>query len=29
MKVKGLKVKMRNKEQWKLVVEEVKAHPEL
>jgi hypothetical protein len=29
MKVKGWKEKMRNREQWRLVVEEAKAHPEL
>jgi hypothetical protein len=29
MKVKGWKEKMRNREQWSLVVEEAKAHPEL
>jgi hypothetical protein len=28
-KVKGRKEKMRNREQWRLVVEEAKAHPEL
>jgi hypothetical protein len=26
MKVKGLKEKMRNREQWRLVVEEAKSH---
>jgi hypothetical protein len=26
MKVKGMKEKMRNREQWRLVVEEAKAH---
>jgi hypothetical protein len=29
MKVKGWKEKMRNREQWGLVVEEAKAHPGL
>jgi hypothetical protein len=29
MKVKGWKGKMRNREQWRLVVEEAKAHPAL
>jgi hypothetical protein len=29
MKVKGWKEKMKKREQWRLVVEEVKAHPEL
>jgi hypothetical protein len=29
MKVKGWKQKMRNREQWRLVVKETKAHPEL
>jgi hypothetical protein len=29
MKVKGWKEKMRDKEQWRLVVEEAKAHPRL
>jgi hypothetical protein len=29
MKVKGWKEKMRNREQWRLVVEETKAHPGL
>jgi hypothetical protein len=29
MKVKGWKEKMRNREQWRLVVEEAKDHPEL
>jgi hypothetical protein len=29
MKVKGWKEKMRNKEQWRRVVEEAKAHPGL
>jgi hypothetical protein len=29
MKVKGWKEKMRNREQWRLVVEEAKAHPGL
>jgi hypothetical protein len=29
MKVKGWKDKMRNTEQWRLVVEEAKAHPGL
>jgi hypothetical protein len=29
MKVKGWKEKMRNREQWRLVVEEDKAHPGL
>jgi hypothetical protein len=29
MKVKGLKEKMRNSEQWRLIVEEAKAHPGL
>jgi hypothetical protein len=29
MKVKGWKEKMRNRQQWRLVVEEVKAHPGL
>jgi hypothetical protein len=29
MKVKGWKEKMRNREQWRLVVEEAKAHPVL
>jgi hypothetical protein len=28
-KVKGWKEKMRNREQWRLVVEEAKAHPRL
>jgi hypothetical protein len=28
-KVKGWKEKMRNREQWRLVVEETKAHPGL
>jgi hypothetical protein len=28
-KVKGWKEKMRNREQWRLVVEEAKAHPGL
>jgi hypothetical protein len=27
--VKGSKEKMRNREQWRLVAEEAKAHPEL
>jgi hypothetical protein len=27
MKVKGWKEKMRNREQWRLVVDEAKAHP--
>jgi hypothetical protein len=27
MKVKGWKEKMRNREQWRLVAQEVKAHP--
>jgi hypothetical protein len=27
MKVKGCKEKMRDREQWRLVVEEAKAHP--
>jgi hypothetical protein len=27
--VKGWKEKMRDREQWRLVVEEAKAHPEL
>jgi hypothetical protein len=26
MKVKGLKEKMRDREQWRLIVEEAKAH---
>jgi hypothetical protein len=29
MKVKGWKEKMRNREQWRLVVVETKAHPGL
>jgi hypothetical protein len=29
MKVEGWKEKMRNREQWRLVVEEAKAHPGL
>jgi hypothetical protein len=29
MKVKGWKEKMRNREQWRLVVKEAKAHPGL
>jgi hypothetical protein len=29
MKVKGWKEKMRNREKWRLVVEEAKAHPGL
>jgi hypothetical protein len=29
MKVKGWKEKMRNREQWRLVVGEAKAHPGL
>jgi hypothetical protein len=29
MKVKGWVEKMRNREQWRLVVEEAKAHPGL
>jgi hypothetical protein len=29
MKVKGWKGKMRDREQWRLVVEETKAHPRL
>jgi hypothetical protein len=29
MKVKGRKEKMRNREQWRPVVEEAKAHPGL
>jgi hypothetical protein len=29
MKVKGWKEKMMNREQWRLVVEEAKAHPGL
>jgi hypothetical protein len=29
MKVKGWKEKMRNREQWRLVLEEAKAHPGL
>jgi hypothetical protein len=29
MKVKGWKEKMRNREQWRLFVEEAKAHPGL
>jgi hypothetical protein len=29
MKAKGWKVKMRNREQWRLVVEEAKGHPGL
>jgi hypothetical protein len=29
MKVKGWKEKMRNREQWRLVVREAKAHPGL
>jgi hypothetical protein len=29
MKVKGWKEKMRNREQWRLVVEETKVHPGL
>jgi hypothetical protein len=29
MKVKEWKEKMRNREQWRLVVEEAKAHPGL
>jgi hypothetical protein len=29
MKAKGWKEKMRNREQWRLVVEEAKAHPGL
>jgi hypothetical protein len=29
MEVKGWKEKMRNKEQWRLVVEEAKARPGL
>jgi hypothetical protein len=27
MKVKGWKEKMKNREQWRLVIEEAKAHP--
>jgi hypothetical protein len=29
MKVKGWKEKMRDREKWRLVVEEAKAHPGL
>jgi hypothetical protein len=29
MKVRGWKKKMRNREQWRLIVKEVKAHPRL
>jgi hypothetical protein len=29
MKVKGWKEKMRNREEWRLVVKEAKAHPGL
>jgi hypothetical protein len=29
MNVKGSKDKMRNREEWRLVVEEAKAHPDL
>jgi hypothetical protein len=29
MKVKGWNEKMRNREQWRLVVEEARAHPGL
>jgi hypothetical protein len=29
MKVKGWKEKMKNREQWRLVVKEAKAHPGL
>jgi hypothetical protein len=29
MKVEGGKEKMRNREEWKLVIEEAKAHPGL
>jgi hypothetical protein len=29
MKMKGWKEKLRNREQWRLVVEEAKAHPGL
>jgi hypothetical protein len=29
MKVKGWKEKMRNREQWRLVLEKAKAHPGL
>jgi hypothetical protein len=29
MKVKGWKEKMRNREKWRLVVQEAKAHPGL
>jgi hypothetical protein len=29
MKVKGWKEKMRNREEWRLAVEEAKAHPGL
>jgi hypothetical protein len=29
MEVKGWKEKMRDREQWRLVVEETKAHPGL
>jgi hypothetical protein len=29
MKVKGRKEKMRNREHWRLVVEEAKGHPVL
>jgi hypothetical protein len=29
MKVKGWKEKMRNRQQWRLVVEEAMAHPGL
>jgi hypothetical protein len=29
MKVKGWKEKMSNREQWRLVIEEAKAHPRL
>jgi hypothetical protein len=29
MKVKGWKERMKNRKQWRLVVEEVKAHPGL
>jgi hypothetical protein len=29
LKVKGRKEKMRDREQWRLIVEEAKAHPGL
>jgi hypothetical protein len=29
MKVKGCRGKMNNREEWRLIVQEAKAHPEL